>query len=210
MRDSLLSAANMSGFDETILREYLEARGFYVRTRRYFPGGKSGRRTGPVEEVSDFLIWRGDAEWAERPNSFVWFSTDLQRVGAARVFIRPWHQEAGFSPKMLNRPGELAKFIESKIVRQVETILTGGEKGPEGVPRVLVLPAFPLAETQRAACTKLLQAVGIDAVLSFRSILDDVVRSVEKHGVYTKTPALETVRILHSYDLIKDPQLGLF
>ena len=191
-------------FDEQLIREYMEAHGFYVRSQRRTLASR--RRKAP-EEVVDLRILNptgtGD------PTGFLWFSSDLRAVREALVFIRPWHREPGFNLRMLvKRPTEMIKFIETKVVKSLEETLDSGRS--ESVPRVLVLPAFPTADPPRLACTRMLRSAGVDAVLSFRSILDDVVQRVDLGQAYTRTEFMETLRILRSYDLLKDPQMGLF
>ncbi len=194
--------AIMAAFDEQVLREYFEAHGVFVRAERRRP---ASRRKG-TEETLDFHIFNPQA--AADPAGFVWFSSDLRAVREARVFIRPWHRETGFSARMLaGRPAELAKFLQSKVVRVLGDVLEGTGKD---VPRVLVLPAFPTAEPQRTECARELRSGGVDAVLSFRSILDDVLQRVDLGQAYTKTGFMETLRVLKSYDLLREPQLGLF
>ncbi len=190
-------------FDEQLIREYVEAHGFFVRSERRI---LSGRRRHS-EEIVDLRILKptGTGE----PTNFLWFSSDLRAVREAVVYIRPWHREAGFNPRMLvSRPVELVKFIETKVVKSLTEIFNSSQS--ESAPRVLVLPAFPTADPQRAACTHMLRSAGVDAVLSFRSILDDVVQRVDLGQAYTRTEFMETLRILRSYDLLKDPQMGLF
>lgn len=192
----------MTAFDEEVLREYFEAHGVFVRAERRLP---ASRRTS-AEETLDFRIFNPAA--TGEPAGFVWFSSDLRRVREARVFIRPWHREPGFSARMLaGRPAELAKFLQTKVVKALGAVL---EDTGKDVPRVLVLPAFPTVEPQRTECARGLRSGGVDAVLSFRSILDDVLQRVDLGQAYTKTGFMETLRILKSYDLLREPQLGLF
>jgi hypothetical protein len=50
----------------------------------------------------------------------------------------------------------------------------------------------------------------VDAILSFRSLLGDLIGKVEVNKSYRKSDTLQVLRILKNYDLLKDPQLDLF
>ena len=49
----------------------------------------------------------------------------------------------------------------------------------------------------------------MDAIISFRAMLADLIEGVETNRSYGKSDMLQVVRILKNYDLIKDPQLDL-
>ena len=50
----------------------------------------------------------------------------------------------------------------------------------------------------------------MDAILSFRSLLSDLIGKVETNKSYRKSDTLQVLRLLKNYDLLKDPQLDLF
>ena len=49
----------------------------------------------------------------------------------------------------------------------------------------------------------------MDAIISFRAMLTDLIEGVETNRSYGKSDMLQVVRILKNYDLLKDPQLDL-
>jgi hypothetical protein len=71
------------------------------------------------------------------------------------------------------------------------------------------LPALPTAEPYRSQSVALLKERGVDAIISFRSMLLDLVETVEINRNYGKSDALQVIRILKNYDLIKDGQMDL-
>ena len=76
--------------------------------------------------------------------------------------------------------------------------------------KVLVLPGLPTADPHRAESIRLLREKGVDAIISFRSMLQDIIAKVETNLNYQKSDVLQVLRILKNYDLVKDPQLELF
>jgi hypothetical protein len=55
----------------------------------------------------------------------------------------------------------------------------------------------------------LLKEHGVDAIISFRSMLLDIIERVEINKSYGKSDTLQVIRILKNYDLLKDAQLDL-
>ena len=55
----------------------------------------------------------------------------------------------------------------------------------------------------------MLKAHGIDAIISFRAMLLDLLEKIEINQNYTKSDTLQVMRILKNYDLLKDTQLDL-
>ena len=49
----------------------------------------------------------------------------------------------------------------------------------------------------------------MDAIISFRAMLTDLIDKIESNQNYSKSDTLQVMRILKNYDLIKDTQLEL-
>jgi predicted FMN-binding regulatory protein PaiB len=72
-----------------------------------------------------------------------------------------------------------------------------------------VLPSLPTAEPFRTQSVELLKERGVDAIISFRAMLLDLLEKIEINQNYTKSDTLQVMRILKNYDLLKDTQLDL-
>jgi hypothetical protein len=55
----------------------------------------------------------------------------------------------------------------------------------------------------------MLKERGVDAIISFRTMLLDIIDKVEINRNYRKSDTLQLLRILKTYDFLKDPQLDL-
>ena len=89
----------------------------------------------------------------------------------------------------------------------------GGRSGDDGVgsdvAKILVLPALPTAEPFRSQSVEMLKERGVDGIISFRAMLLDLIEKIEINRSYGKSDALQVIRILKNYDLLKEAQLDL-
>jgi hypothetical protein len=73
-----------------------------------------------------------------------------------------------------------------------------------------VLPSLPTAEPFRSQSIAMLKERGVDAIISFRSMLLDLLDKIEVNQNYTKSDTLQVMRLMKNYDLLKDAQLDMF
>lgn len=198
----------MSRVDEDIVREYFEGNGFLVRQLRKYQ--VHSRKKSHDEEI-DLLVFNPRFRTGGRKPGFLLFSSELPFVHRAIVVVKGWHTSR-FTPGMLRSSTRLVRFLEQNVVKGAADQLPKGEKleGLEDVLRILVLPGLPTAEPFRSQSIELLQSRGVDGIISFRSMLLEIVARVEINLNYQKSDFLEVIRVLKNYDLIKDPQMELF
>ncbi|MBM3871633.1 MAG: hypothetical protein FJ392_11830 [Verrucomicrobia bacterium] len=189
----------MSAVSETIVREYLELHGFFVRQQRKYVA--PSRRED--DEIDFYALNPRYAPGASLP--FVLGSADLAGVARALVVVKGWHTET-FSPAVLANAPEIFRFVEPAAFEQAAKSF-GGD-GP--LTKMLVVPALPSGEEARAQSIELLRAKGIDAVLPFRTMLGDLIEQIEVNRNYQKSDLLQVIRILKNYDFFREPQLELF
>ena len=106
-----------------------------------------------------------------------------------------------------------AKSLQEDVLKEVERYfpVDPGEPGVgKDLLKILVLPGLPTAEPFKSESVRLLKEKGVDAILSFRSILIDLVNRVEVNKSYRKSDTLQVLRLLKNYDLLQDTQLDLF
>jgi len=199
----------MAGFDEQIVREYFELQGFMVRQWRKYQ--TPARKKLPEEEI-DLVVYNPRWEKSAREPGFVLFSSELRRIHKAVVAVRGWHTTQHFTPRMIETSSEIVKFIEQDVLKSAEDLFrTEDATESEGnLFRILVLPGLPAAEPHRSDSIRLLKERGVDGVISFRTMLSDIISRVEVNRNYSKSDLLQILRILKAYDLVKDTQLRLF
>ena len=199
----------MSAIDEGIVREYFEENGFLVRQVRKYQV-QARRKTG--DEEVDLVVYNPayTARNARKPDFFL-FANELAFVHRAIVVVKGWHT-GKFTPNMLKSSPEIFNFLEQNVLKEAARFFPPeAANEPGGAPtKVLVLPSLPTAEPFRSQSVELLKARGVDAIISFRAMLLDILDKIETNQNYTKSDTLQVMRILKNYDLLKNAQLDMF
>ena len=97
------------------------------------------------------------------------------------------------------------------MLKQAERFFPVSEGDPVAgeLTKILVLPSLPTAEPFRSQSLQLLKERGVDAIISFRAMLLDLIEKIEPNRSYGKSDTLQVIRILKNYDRLKDAQLDL-
>jgi hypothetical protein len=190
----------MAAISETIVREYFELHEFLVRQYR-----KHVAPAGREDDDLDFLVINPRPHPLSGELPFALSSAELRFVERAIVVIKAWHTEI-FTPALLTNAPELLRFLEKKSFQNAVNAFKGGQT----VLKILVVPVLPREAQAREQSIAILRSKGIDAVLSFPTMLADLVNHTEARRNYQKSDLLQMIRILHTYDFLKEPQLELF
>lgn len=197
----------MSAIDEGIVREYFEQAGFFVRQARKY--ALSAKR-GAGEEVIDLLVFNPAWQRGSRKPEFFLFPTELPFVQRAVVSIKGWHAAGRFTPSTLRNQPEIFRFLEQNVIKEAARFFPDNPDDPkESLTKILVLPGLPTAEPFRSQAVAMLKEEGVDAVISFRAMLLDLIERVELNRNYGKSDTLQLIRVLKNYDLLVDPQMDL-
>jgi hypothetical protein len=191
----------MAAVSETLVREYFELHGFFVRQQRKYV---APARTAEEEEA-DFFVINPHSEDGPEPPPFLLGSADLARICRAVVVVKGWHTET-FSASRLAQIPEIFRFVEPSAFAQAARAF--GQDGP--LLKIMVVPALPQDAQARDQTLELLRSKGIDAVISFRTMLADLISQIEANRNYQKSDLLQVIRILKNYDFLKEPQMELF
>jgi hypothetical protein len=195
----------MSAIDEGIVREYFEQNGFLVRQARKYQ--VQARRKLDEEEI-DLVVFNPTWQRGSRKPDFFLFSSELAYVQKAVVAVKGWHTGV-FTPATLKSSPEIFRFLEENVLKKVSRFFPEDSDEGGAVTKILVLPSLPTAEPFRSQSVEVLKARGVDAIISFRAMLLDLLDKVEINQNYSKSDTLQVMRILKNYDLLKDTQLDL-
>lgn len=190
----------MAAVSETIVREYFELHGFFVRQQRKYVAPAKRE-----DEEIDFFVLNPRCTGRPGPLPFVLASADLPGIQNAIVVVKGWHTET-FSPAVLESAPEIFRFLEPKAFQQATRAF--GDGGP--LAKILVVPALPQGVAAREQSIQLLRGKGVDAVLPFRTLLADLIDHIEVNRNYSKSDLLQVIRILKNYGFFREPQLELF
>lgn len=190
----------MSAISETIVREYFELHGFFVRQQRKYVA--PSRRE---QDEADFFVWNPRQGQASSPLPFILSDGDLDHIARAMVVVKGWHTET-FSPAVLANAPEIFRFVAPVAFKRAAQ-----QFGDDGaLVKILVVPALPQSREAREQSIGLLRDKGIDAVIPFRTLLAELIARIETNRNYQKSDLLQVLRILKNYDFFREPQLELF
>ncbi|NBS04474.1 MAG: hypothetical protein EBS64_04510 [Verrucomicrobia bacterium] len=101
----------MAGFDDSLVREYFEMNGFFVRQSRKY--AVQSRRKRADEEGDLLVINPTPRRGTELP--FQLFSSDLAGLTTAVVAVKAWHSTKTITPSMIKK-GDLLEFVRKEAV----------------------------------------------------------------------------------------------
>ena len=197
----------MSAIDEGIVREYFAQNGFLVRQARKYQ--VSARRKVAEEEI-DLIVYNPAWQRDARKPDFFLFPNELPYVQRAIVAVKGWHTGV-FTPNMLKSSPEIFSFLQQNVLKEAARFFPAeaGDAAGGTLTKILVLPSLPTAEPFRSQSVELLKQHGVDAIISFRAMLLDLLDKIEINQNYSKSDTLQVMRLLKNYDLLKDTQLDL-
>lgn len=191
----------MSVVNENVAREYFESLGFLVtQPHKYVASGKRRR----AEEDVDLLIVHPTVKEHKLPGRLEWATKDLLGVRSGVVAIRGWHSSR-FSESTFRHAPDILGFVEPETRR-----FTARALGSDTYANILCLPGLPTSRDLKDKVMGMLKTKGIDGVLSFQTMLLELIAGVDVNRNYEKSDLLQTLRILKRYDLITNPQMELF
>jgi len=191
----------MSTVNEWIVREYFELLGYLVsQPRKYVVPGRQKK----ADEEVDLIVFNPRVKEHKVPGALEWTTQDLKSVSRAVVGVRGWHTER-FSVSTFEKTPDILRFAEADSTRIAARLL-----GSSSMARILCLPRLPASGELRGKTIKVLQEKGINGVISFRTMLLELVLNVDVNKNYGKSDLLQIIRLLKNYDLLKDAQMELF
>ena len=191
----------MAAVNEWVVREYFEMLGYLVnRPRKHVVPGRHKK----AEEEIDLLVVNPRVTEHKIPESMVWTGGDLKNVSRAIIGVRGWHTER-FYVSTFEQVPDILRFAEKSSVQFAGKIF-----GSDSMAKILCLPKLPASGDLKSKTIKVLREKGVDGVISFATMLSELINYVEVNRNYDKSDLLQMIRILKSYDLLKDRQMELF
>jgi hypothetical protein len=194
----------MAGFDDSLVREYFELNGFFTRTPAK-PGAAARARR--AEEPGLLQVLNPSPRTGAEPG-FQLFGADLPGLPGALVAVKGLPAK-GLTAAMLRR-GDFLEFIRKEAAPAAKEAFADAAAGEGRTPRLLVLPGLPAQEPPRSESIALLRAQGVDHVLTFRTILENLTQVAEAGGATGRSDTLQLLRLLRAYDMVNAAQLELF
>jgi hypothetical protein len=79
--------------------------------------------------------------------------------------------------------------------------------GTEDFATLLVISELPTSPKPRETLAAIAAGLGIDHVLEFAAVLQDMLQRINAHGNYAPSQTLQTLRLLKRYGLVRNQQL---
>ena len=114
---------------------------------------------------------------------------------------------------MLRQSGKIFDFLKKDVLDTVDQYFSAEKEligQVEPVSRIFVLPGLPSSDPHREESIRLLKDHGIDFIVTFRTILENLLQGIEANSNYHKSEALHLLRLLKIHDMVKSPQMELF
>ncbi|MEY4085899.1 MAG: hypothetical protein RLZZ405_87 [Verrucomicrobiota bacterium] len=191
----------MAGFDDSLVREYFELNGFFTRTT---PKPGATARAKRADEPGHLEVLNPSPRAGAEPG-FQLFGSDLPGLASAVVAVKGLPAK-GLTQAMLRR-GDFLDFIRKEAAPAAKEAFAETPAAAAGPARVLVLPGLPAQEPPRSESIALLRAQGVDHVLTFRTMLENLLQTAETAG---RSDTLQLLRLLRAYDMVNAAQLELF
>jgi hypothetical protein len=191
----------VSTVNEWVVREYFESLGYLVNQPcKYISSGRQKR----AEEEVDLVVVNPRVTEHRVPENMVWTADDLRSVGRAVVAVRGWHTNR-FYPSRFEHDPDILRFLQAEPLKFAAKLL-----GTEEMAHVLCLPKLPASGELKDQSIRVLRQKGVHGVISFHTMLAELIRQVDVNRNYEKSDLLQIVRLLKNYDLLRLGQMDLF
>lgn len=196
--------------ERELVETYFESNGFLVRQTGNMEVA-SGRKK---HENLDTLAIFNPAVSQNASMSFRLYTSDLSKIRSGLVTLLGWGN-SDFANGMLNNDSSLVKFFKKEVK---ESRLNAGfnsspelaQSGMGSLKRLLIVPALPRNETKAGDVFSMLKEIGVDGVLTLRSLLENLLKQTEPGKLYHGKPIFQILKLLKVYELAKEPQLEMF
>lgn len=194
---------------ESIAIDYFETNGFLVRKSSSVLGKLSDGfypslivRNLKEEEIQEVMMF-----------NFQWFSSDFFKTKRAVVSI---------VGEALFETGSRALRQDKRTLQSIKKLISAKqapkfpwedptlEEDFRGHHRLVILPVLPPVEPNYSQLCSVLESKGVAGVITFRTLLDNLIQQLEVLEDAKLSPRLKMLRILKQMELLKIPQLDLF
>lgn len=192
----------MASVSDLIVREYFEHLGYVVRQpcKHVVPG-----RQKKADEEVDLLVQNPTVMHHKMPaKKGLWGTGDLAGIARAVVCVRGWHTERFYASTFKQSP-EILAFARKETMNHAARLM-----GTSLLAKVICLPRLPAGRALREDALRVIVESGVDGVITFETMLSDLINMVDVKKHYEKSDLLQVLRVLKNYKFLKDPQMDLF
>ena len=188
----------MSELNVELVREFFEMNGFLVRVVRKHTIASREKEEAGV----DLLILNSHPQQGKA--NFVLTGESVGTIERAMVKVKGWHT-GSFAPSLLASSPDIFDLLEKRTVKTVKGLFGGKD-----FRKILVVSRLPATEALAKKSISILAQRGVDHLLEFTTVLQDIIGKVKTNKNYTESDILQLIRLLKCYSLLREPQLELF
>lgn len=197
--------------ERELVEAYFESNGFLVRETVSVRDAISQKKQSLLPSMAIFnpLTEENGADLG-----FRLFTSDLTKIRSALVGLLGW-ENTSFSNSLLTSDARILKYFkqETKDERVAESLEVGPDLSGAGFGeslRLLVVPALPRSEGKLRETFSFLRGLGVDGVLTMRSMLENLLRQSLPSKPYRGKSIFQILCLMKAYDLVREPQLEMF
>ena len=197
--------------ERELVESYFESNGFLVKGTESQQDSVSCKKQNllPSMAVLNPLALENDSNLG-----FRLFTSDLTKIRSALVGLLGW-DNTSFSNSHLASDARILKYFkqETKDERVPESLVMSPDLMGAGFGeflRLLVVPALPRSEGKLKETFSFLKGLGLDGVLTMRSMLENLLRQSLPSKSYRGKSIFQILCLMKAYDLVKEPQLEMF
>ena len=180
----------MADVNEEIAKLYFENNGFLIRTNvKYYVKTKGS--VGGDSDI-DIIAFNLNPDRMNPPDDFVLKTPALAGIEYAAVEVKGWHT-LNFSPSVIQGSPRILNFVRAEADQKVKEVIRTAQ-----YKRILVISSLPTKPDVRAKSIRLLSEGGVDHVIEFKEVIDDMIQSVESNKNYS-SEALQMIRLFKVY-----------
>lgn len=181
-----------------LVREFFELNLFHVLTN-----WQQDPWSPRAAEQSAQLFVENARPLITREPGFALPAEDLALLERAVVEIRAWHGDR-FYPSVIEANPALFQFVGPEALSLAREVFNG-----RPFSAVLVISELPASPEQRRRAIDLLRRAGVQHVIEFPTILQELLQKVSADIHYAGSPTLQTLRLVKRYRLARDQQMEL-
>lgn len=185
----------MADVDLQLVREFFELNRFQVTTHWRQHDTQAHPEGGQQLFVENAQPADG------RELDVVLHPSDLASIQYAVVEVRAWHTDR-FYASVIDANPIVTQFAEPWALAPARDFF-----GTDQFATILVVSELPRTPEQRNQAVQRLAGTGVNHLIEFPAILNDLAQRVVLSGTYTGSPTLQFIQLLKRYKLLRHQQL---
>jgi hypothetical protein len=180
----------MSDVNEEFAKVFFEKNDFLVRTNLKYYVKKEGKSIGGDSDI-DLLIFHLKPNNLNPVTNFILNVEDLKRIDFAIVESKGWHTET-FTESKINSNPRIFNFVREEAIKEAKLFFNRSN-----FKKILLCSKLPAEENAREKSINLLRSKGIDHIIEFSTIVEDL-WNIDETKSYD-SEILQTIRLIKMY-----------